>query len=113
MFNYQLNRKGVIDKYESYQHVLDIASKQTNRLKLSVMEVINKNISGFKIPSLNIYYSAKEFSNSNSGNLLFSPSEDNLQEQLLGIEEERNIYKYYNIKEFETAMVFDLEGKFF
>ena len=112
--NSQLNRGNVIDKYESYQHVFDIANKETKHIKLSVTEVVNKNISGFKIPSLNIYYSTKEFDKQNNGKILFgSYLEDDLIEQLLGLEEERNVYRYCNINEVETEMLYDFDGNSF
>lgn len=111
--NSQLNRRNVIDKFESYQHIFEIASKQTTNIILSISEVVNKNVSGFKIPSLNIYYSTSEFDNNNSGTVLFGNYIDDLQEQLLELEEERNLYKYHNINEFETDMLFDLEGNSF
>ena len=112
--NSQINRRNVIDKYESYQHVFDIANKKTRHIKLSVTEVVNKTISDIKIPSLNIYYSTNEFDENNKGTVLFgSYLEDDFIEQLLELEEERNVYKYHNINEFETEMLFDLEGNSF
>ena len=106
----QQNRRRVIDKYESYQHVFDIASRETKLLKQSVTEVINKNVYGFKIPSLNIYYSAKEFDKTNTGSALFGNYMNDMCEQLLELEEERNTYKYNDINEFETETLFDFEG---
>ncbi len=40
------NRLDVIDKYESFRHVFELASKTTNDIKLSITEVINKNLFG-------------------------------------------------------------------
>lgn len=108
--NSQQNRRKAIDKFESYQHVFDIASKETDFLKQSVLEVVNKNIYGFKIPSLNIYYSINDFDSINTGSKLFGNQIDDLYEQLLELEEERNTYKYYNINDFETETLFDNEG---
>ncbi len=108
--NSQQNRRKAIDKFESYQHVFDIASKETDFLKKSVIEVVNKNIYGFKIPSLNIYYSINDFDSINTGSKLFGSQIDDLCEQLLELEEERNTYKYHNINNFETETLFDSEG---
>lgn len=108
--NSQQNRRMLIDKFESYQHVFDIASRETNFLKQSVTEVVNKSIYGFKIPSLNIYYSTKKFDKSNTGSTLFGNYMNDMCEQLLELEEERNTYKYNNINEFETETLFDFEG---
>lgn len=108
--NSQQNRRRVIDKFESYQHVFEIASRETKFLKQSVTEVINKNIHGFKIPSLNIFYSTQEFDKSNTGSTIFGNYMDDMGEQLLELEEERNTYKYNNIDEFETETLFDFEG---
>lgn len=94
------NRNDVINKYESFRHVFDLASKTTKHLKLSITEVINKNISGFKIPVINIYYSSNEFNSNNSGTVLFGDYLDEVGERLNSLEYEQKVYKKGKIKGF-------------
>ena len=104
------NRSDVINKYESFRHVFDLASKTTNHLKLSITEVINKNISGFKIPVINIYYSSNEFNSNNSGTVLFGDYLDEVGERLNSLEYEQKVYKKEKIKGFKTEIIKDYKG---
>ncbi len=99
------NRSDAINKYESFRHVFDLASKTTNHLKLSITEVINKNVLGFKIPVLNIYYSSKEFDSNNSGIVLFGDYLDEFNERLNSLEYEQKVYKKGKVKGFKTEVL--------
>lgn len=109
--NSQQNRKEAINKYESFHHVFKLASKTSNHIKLSVMEVVNKNISGFKIPFINIYYSTKEFCSTNFGEVLFGGYLNEFNEQIEGLTKEHKILKKKNIKDFKVEVVRDCQGK--
>ena len=109
--NSKQNRKEVINKYESFCHVFKLASQISNHIKLSVMEVVNKNISGFKIPFLNIYYSTKEFTSTNIGEVLFGGYINEFNEQIEGLVKEHQIFKKKKIKDFSAAVVRDRQGK--
>ena len=106
----QQNRSDAINKYESFRHVFNLASKTTNYLKLSITEVINKNVSGFKIPVLNIYYSSNEFNFNNSGTVLFGDYLDEVGERLNSLEYEQKVYKKGKIKGFKTEIIKDYQG---
>jgi len=108
--NSQQNRVAVINKYESFNHVFELASKTTNDIVLSVTEVINKNISGFKIPFLNIYYSTEEFTTNNPGTVLFGGYLGGFKERIDGLVSERDAYKEKKIKGFKTAKIKDRSG---
>ena len=109
--NSQQNRKEAINKYESFCHVFKLANKISNHIKLSVIEVVNKNISGFKIPFLNIYYSTKEFTSTNIGEVLFGGYLNEFNEQIEGLVEEHKTFKREKIKIFSAAVVKDFQGK--
>jgi len=108
--NSQQNRVEVINKYESFYHVFELASKTTNDIILSITEVINKNVSGFKIPFLNIYYSDEEFSADNPGTVLFGGYLDRFKERIDGLVSERDVYEKKKIKGFKTALLEDRSG---
>ena len=109
--NSQQNRNEVLNKYESFQHVFYLASKITNNIKLSVADVVNKNISGFKIPFLNIYYSSKEFSTENPGSVLFGGYLNEFDDRINSLVCERKVYKTEKIKGFTTELIKDYQGK--
>jgi len=108
--NSQQNREDVLNKYESFHHVFQLASKITNNIKLSVTEVINKNVSGVKIPFLNIYYSNKDFSQDNQGTVLFGGYLDEFDERINSLVGERKVYKKEKIKGFTTTVIKDYQG---
>ncbi|MFK5982459.1 MAG: hypothetical protein QM499_06060 [Flavobacteriaceae bacterium] len=87
------NRKEAIDKYASFRHIFELASKVTNDIKLSVTEVINKKEKGFKIPFLNVYYSTEKFTSKNLGTLLFGGYLNEFNERILELEQERKLYE--------------------
>ncbi len=89
--NSQQNRFDVINTYENFQHVFKLASETTRDIKLSVIEVINKNICGFKIPFLNIYYSNKEFDSNNVGMVLLGGYLGEFNEQLNSLVDEQRV----------------------
>ena len=109
--NSQQNRNDVINTYENFQHVFKLASETTNDIKLSVTDIVNKNISGFKIPSLNIYYSNKEFDSNNYGTVLFGDYLDEFNERLNSLVGEQKVYKKEKIKGFKTEVIKDYHGK--
>jgi len=91
--------------------VLKPASKTTNDIIFSVTEVINKNISGFRIPFLNIYYSTEKFTEQNPGTVLFGGYLDKFKERIDGLVNEREVYKKKKIKGFKTAIIKDRSGE--
>jgi len=111
--NSQQNRRDAINKYESFQHVFKLASETTNNIKLSVTEIINKKLSGFKIPFLNIYYSSEEFTSKNTGTVLFGGYLGEFDERINTLVSERNVYKKIKIKDFTTDIIKDYQGRSF
>ena len=109
--NSQQNRRAVINKYENFQHIFELASKTTDNIILSVTEVINKNKSGFKIPFLNIYYSTEEFSDNNPGDVLFGGYLNDFKERINGLVGERKVYEKIKERGFKTIKIKDYRGK--
>jgi len=109
--NSQQNRRDAINKYESFQHIFKLASETTGDIRLSVTEVINKSLVGFKIPFLNIYYSTKEFTDNNLGTVFFGGYLEEFDERIKGLVGERKVYKKKNIKGVKTEVIQDYQGK--
>ncbi len=108
--NASKNRQNVFNRFESFKHVFLLASKLTNDIKLSVTEVINKNICGFKIPSVNIYYSLQEFTDQNEGVLLYGDYLDESNEKYVSLEKEHKAYVKEKITGIKTEVIQDPLG---
>ena len=104
------NRKEAINKYANFQHVFELANKTTSNIKLSVTEVINKNVKGFKIPFMNIYYSTEEFNSNNKGVVLFGGYLNEFTERIKELEQERKAYEDNNISGLKIETFEDYKG---
>lgn len=108
--NSQKNREDAINEFENFKHVFLLASKLTNDIKLSITEVANKKISGFKVPSLNIYYSMNDFDDYNEGMLLMGDYLEESDEKYTYLEREFNTYKKENISGIKKEVIKDYLG---
>jgi len=105
------NRKEAINKYANFRHIFELAHQTTTNIKLSVIEVVNKNEKGFKIPFMNIYYSTKEFTSKNQGTVLFGGYLNEFNERISELEQERKLYETKNIKDLKTEVFEDFNGQ--
>jgi hypothetical protein len=108
-----LNRQNVFKRFESFKHVFQLASTITNDIKLSVTEVINKNIYEFKIPSVNVYYSLNDFSEQNEGVWLYGDYMGESNEKYISLVNEHKVYVKENITGIKTKIIQDPLGNYY
>lgn len=99
------NRKLVINEYENYSDIFNDAVK-FGKLKLNWEEVIGKSLTEYHIPSMNIYYSEKEFNENNEDVVLFGILLESFEERIEELQDELNFYKANKI-EFEKEIITD------
>ena len=105
------NRKDALNKFESYEHIFKLSNETTEHIKLSMLEIIDKEeIKDFTIPNINLFYSTENFDNRNEGVLFFGSLLESFQERMEELVEEREIYEKENILNFETEIITDIEN---
>ena len=106
------NRKDAINKLESFEHIFKLSNETTEHIKISIQEIIGKEEQAdFTIPSINLFYSKKDYKNGEEGVLLFGSLLESFEERMEELVEERNFYKNDINIPFETERIIDIEQK--
>ena len=106
------NRKDALNKLESFEHIFELAKKETENLKLSMLEFYKAdNIDNITIPNVNLYYSLDDFTKENEGILLYGTVLDSFEERIEELVEERKLFEKTQDIIFETEIIIDKENK--
>ena len=106
------NRKDALNKLESFEHIFELANKETENLKLSMLEFYKAdNIDNITIPNVNLYYSLDDFTKENEGILLYGTLLDSFEERIEELVEERKLFEKTQDIIFETEIIIDKENK--
>lgn len=102
------NRKLVIREYENYSDIFNDAVK-FGKLKLNWEGVIGKSLAEYHIPTMNIYYSEKEFNKNSEEIVLFGTLLENFDERIEELQDELKLYTENKI-EFEKEIITDIDN---
>lgn len=105
------NRKDALNKLESFEHIFELANKETENLKLSMLEFYEaENVDNITIPNVNLYYSIDNFTKENEGILLYGTLLESFEERMEELVEERKLFEKTQNIESETEIIIDIEN---